>query len=75
MSSTIGTMFYYKYGYRQQRTDLKESLRTIVYISEQSFKNAMNRLRLQFVGYNLRCHHFEWIDPMNKTIWFIENLK
>ena len=70
---TIGSLFTFKYGYRQRRTDLRDSLKTLVFVTEDTFRRAINDYGVVFRGYDPRCHQFVFEDTMHKINWVIVN--
>ena len=61
-----------RFGYRRHCYNLEESLKTSVYISEESFKSRVNTLGYSYYGYDKCCKHLLWLDKDNGIWLFIE---
>lgn len=63
---------FLKYGYRQHKSTLEESLKTSVAISSRSFDNHLQSGRFRFYCYDERCNQILWLSDDTEMWLFIE---
>lgn len=63
---------FIKYGYRDHRGGLEESLKTKNYIKSESFDRMIRTGNYAYYGYDSRCHQLLWLHKNSGTWLFIE---
>lgn len=61
-----------RYGYRQHRGGLQESLQTKVYISVDTFKRMLDNKTVEYYAFDERCNQVLYINWETYTWYFIE---
>lgn len=61
-----------KYGYRQHRSTLVESLKTSVAISSRSFDNMLQSGRFSFYCFDDRCNQLLWLSDDTEMWLFVQ---
>ena len=61
-----------RYGYRQHKGGLEESLRTKVYIRQEQFNTMLSSGKFHVYGFDSRCNQLLWLSSTTQTWLFVE---
>lgn len=62
MSLKENNFMVVRFGYREHRVTLDESLKTRVYISCKTFDKMIKSDTFDYYGYDPRCHQYLWLN-------------